>query len=96
MNTVAKTLGLDTFGKHVEDVRIGEVFRLPKFWNNMISSSCTSLLCNVVLRSFSCRFEAMWGDMLMSLPTFVCTLSLLAANPGKVSFSFTFTLDVLV
>lgn len=37
MNTVAKTLGLDTFGKHVEDVTIGEIFRLRKFWNKKIS-----------------------------------------------------------
>lgn len=37
MNTVAKTLGLDTFGKYVEGVKIGEIFRLRKFWNSNVS-----------------------------------------------------------
>lgn len=34
MNTVARTLGLDTFEEHVKDVKIGEIFRLCKFWND--------------------------------------------------------------
>lgn len=34
MSTVAKTLGPNTFEKHVEDVKIGGIFRMGKFWND--------------------------------------------------------------